>query len=465
MESLSGIRGIYGNGITEALARRYVFAYCKLFENKLSKIIIAGDSRPSTPSLKKAAVQAFIDCGVKQVINVGIVPIQVAEHAVQTFQAQGGLYISASHNEPEYNGFKFLKNDGAILYPEQSGELIKLAHNQGKVDSVDNTNEADIKDMSRQAIKDYIDFVLKRLGEQVVKNIKKSKFKVLADPNGGSALTILNKFFAQLGVEAKIINNKLGEFNRLIEPKPESLAPLTEEIKNSEFAFACGFDCDADRVELVIDPNSAFAKEMEPMLDGNYVMALVCDIYLEGTDNQVVVTNTATSPLVRDVIQKHKATAKEAELGEMAVVKEMENQNSIIGGEGSNGGVIMPPIKCRDGLMTIALILKMMAQQKKTISEILMSYPRYYSDRVAIKCSAEQGAIMQDKLEKYFREQGMRVNRTKDTKVWVDNNSYIWFHQSGTDLGTFRIIVDSDNKQKTHQLLELGVNAFNKLKE
>ena len=312
MESLSGVRGIYGNGITEALARQYVFAYCKLFENKLSKIIIAGDSRPSTPSLKKATAQAFIDCGVEQVINVGIVPIQVAEHAVQTFQAQGGLYISASHNEPEYNGFKFLKNDGAILYPEQSGELIKLAHNQGKVDAVDNTDASDIKDMSKQAIDVYIDFVLKRLGEQVVKNIKKSKFKVLADPNGGSAVTILNKFFVKLGVKAKLINNKLGEFNRLVEPKPESLAPLTEEIKDSQFAFACGFDCDADRVELVIDPNSAFAKEMEPMLDGNYVLALACDVYLEGTDGQVVVTNTVTSPLVRDVVKKHKATVKEA---------------------------------------------------------------------------------------------------------------------------------------------------------
>lgn len=465
VESLSGIRGIYGKGITEKLTRQYVFAYCKLFEGKLSKIIIAGDSRPSTEALKKVAKDTFASCGViKEIVDVGTVPIQIAEYAVQKYMADGGLYISASHNEPEYNGFKFLKNDGALLYPEQSEELIKLAHQPEALSSSDKMHQGSFLEKQEEAIDSYVEYVLDKLGKEATKSVKPANFKILVDPNGGSAVTVLDKFFAQLGVQAKIINNKLGEFNRLIEPKPESLAPLVKEMKDNQFEFACGFDCDADRVELVINPDSEFAKEMKPMLDGNYVMALVCDVYLQNTRDQVVVTNTVTSPLVRDVIKKHKAKVKEALIGEMAVVKEMENQNSIIGGEGSNGGVIIPPIKCRDGLMTIALILKMLAEKKQSLSDILMSYPRYYSDRKAIKCSEEQGAVMQDKLEQYFKEQGFRVDRIGDTKVWVDGNSYIWFHQSGTDLGTFRIIVDSDNKQKTAQLLERGVKVFNKLR-
>ena len=60
-------------------------------------------------------------------IDVGILPIQVLEYAVVKFGADGGVYVSASHNEPEYNGFKFLKEDGAVLYVEQFNKFIEIA--------------------------------------------------------------------------------------------------------------------------------------------------------------------------------------------------------------------------------------------------------------------------------------------------------------------------------------------------
>lgn len=425
IESFSGIRGIYGKGIDEQLAKQYVYAYCKLF--KLSKIVIAGDTRPSSMSLIKAMIRAFQDYGV-DVINIGVVPIQTAEYAVIKFKAQGGVYITASHNEPEYNGFKFLKHDGAIIYADQAKKLISLAH---KIKPCKRSTSKVIN-KHKQAVDLYVDFIAKKIG--------KIQGNVVADPNGGAGIEVLKKLFKRLGVKYTMINDKPGIFNRLIEPNEKSL----KHLKGFDFAF--GLDCDADRVQLVIDSH---------IVSGQYVLALACDAVLKGTKNKTIVTNDCTSYLVRDVIKRYNAKIKEVEVGETNVVKAMEKHNSPIGGEGSNGGVIIFPIKCRDGIMAVCLILKMFKK------DILKDYPKYYSDRVQLKCSNPK---IKNRLEKHFKGHVIKKTGgiTGGLKIMFGKNSYLWFRQSKTEPGVFRIIADSDNRKKVDHMLKLGIKSFKK---
>lgn len=319
----------------------------------------------------------------------------------------------------------------------------------------------------QEAVDSYINYVLDKIGQTVVEKIKKAGFKVLADPNGGTSIILLERLFEKLGVKAKIINNELGKFNRIIEPKAESLKTLAEELTGENYDFACGFDCDADRMEFVLPPNSAFSQKMgTPNVSGNYVLALACDAILQGTSGQVVPTNDVTSYLVRDVIKKYNATVFEVEVGEIKVVEAMERNNCLIGGEGSNGGVIIMPLKCRDGLMTICLVLKLMASQNKTLSEILIDYPAYFSDRTKLACSPEKAVIIREKIEGYFKEKGWVIKKTGDEtgglKAHSDENSYVWFRQSKTEPGTFRIYVECDtNQEKAKSLLTEGIKAFN----
>ena len=463
VESFSGIRGVYGEGLTEQLARDYTFSYCELFSDNKDLLVIGGDSRSSTPSLKKAIINAFGDYGIKRVFDVGVVPIQVAQYAIGQFKAQGGVYITASHNEPEYNGFKFLKQDGALLYPEQSNKLTHGVYNLQELPAKSDQG-IEVAFKQDEAIQKYVDYVINRIGQKSVEVIKQAHLKILLDPNGGSAINVLNRLFNKLGVEAKIINDQLGEFKHTIEPNAQTLTPLGRELENGEYQFACGFDCDADRVEIVIPPNSSFAKEMGVALSGNYVLALACDIFLEGTDSQVVVNNDASSYLVRDVIDKYKAKVVEVEVGEMNVVKEMESQKSIIGGEGSCGGVIIPPIKCRDGMMTIVLFLKMLANSQKSLPEILDSYTKYYLLREKVQCSPENVIKFKENFEKYFKDQGYRIQKTGDQtgglKAVADENNFVWCRQSKTEPGTFRIWADGKDKEKVKSLLNQAIEIF-----
>ena len=469
IESFSGVRGIYGSGITADLLRRYIFCYCELFKGKLKAVVVAGDTRPSTLVLKKAAIVAFRSCGVKKVIDVGIVPVQVCEYAILKFKANGGIYITASHNEPEYNGWKILKKDGALIYARQSEKLIEAVHKM-KPSSLYKSNSAPsssyVMHKENEAFDYYVKYVLGRLGKAAIQNIKKAGFQILIDPNGGSSIKTLKKLLSLLKVQARFVNDKVGHFNRLVEPNKESLAYLDKYLRGEQFEFAAGFDSDADRVELVVTSQTAYARDLGPVVSGNYVLSLACDAMLLGTKGQVVVTNDATAYLVRDVIKKYGAVMKEVEVGEMVVVEEMEKQKGLIGGEGSNGGVIIPPIKCRDGIMTLCLILKLMAQNKRKFSNILEEYPRYYWSHHKIACQPEQSFKIKNALENYYREKGYAIKKTGDQsgglKALADESNFIWFRQSKTEPGIFRCYIEGNNKEKVEKLAKEGLILFNK---
>lgn len=468
VESFSGIRGVYGEDITMELAGRYALSFCRLFCDKNSVLVIGGDSRVSTGTLKKEMGKVFSNFGVKKIIDVGLVPVQVCQLAVQNFRADGGVYITASHNEPEYNGWKFLKKDGAILSKNQAEKLIKLTHNLKKNNPDSAKNKAKIFNKNKEAIDGYLDFIFKKIGKKSSDKIKKANFKILADPNGGSATAILDKLFSKLGVRAEIINNRPGLFSRLIEPNLSSLSVIKDKVKNG-FEFGCGFDCDADRVEFVLPKDSEFSKISGQMISGQYVLALSCDALLPASKNQTVVVNDCTSNLVRDIAKKYGAKIKEVEVGETNVVEEMEKQKSIIGGEGSNGGVVIPPIKCRDGIMATVLILKLIAEKQKKLAYILSSYPKYYSERTIKECSVEDANLIKQKLEKYFKNKQYKIKKTGGItgglKILFDDNCYLWFRGSKTEAGKFRIISDGDSSDKVKEMLSEGSEIFEKLKK
>ncbi|MDP2950901.1 MAG: hypothetical protein Q8N55_00805, partial [bacterium] len=341
-------------------------------------------------------------------------------------------------------------------------ELINLVHDDEKefkkeLSSLDRRSLAPSKE--KEAINLYCEYVLEKLGKDAVDTIRQAGLKVLLDPNGGTALKVLKQLALKFNLKAKFVNDEIGVFNRLIEPKVESLAYLDKFFEKDGFEFAAGFDCDADRVEFVSNGS---------LINGNYVLALACESVLQGTENQVVVTNDVTSYLVRDVIKKYQAVTKEVEVGETVVVSEMEKQKSIIGGEGSNGGVIIPPIKCRDGIMTFCLILKLITEKGQPLSNILKGYPRYYSSHNKVACQPENALSLKRKLESYYQSKGYVIKKTGDDtgglKAECDQNSYIWFRLSKTEPGAFRIYVETDTSQaKADNLAKEAIQLFNTL--
>ena len=456
VESFSGIRGIYGKEFTDSAAVKYAYSYCSFLRDKLKKrnpvIAVGLDTRPSGLKLKNI-IMGILDCNF---IDVGIAPTPAIEFAVRHFNADGGIIITASHNEPEWNGFKFLSSDGSILKENEMNLVInkyKTFNNFHKI------QERKIHEKNEDTIEKYSEFILKIIGRGNIEKIKKSKQKIVIDPNGGTG-AIAKKILEKAGAEVAAVNMECAKFKRLIEPNEDSLKYLKNVIDESNADFAAGFDCDADRVEILLNDGR--------LLSGNYILALIVYEMLSRSDNpqkQVVVVNDATSNVVRDIAEKFGAKIKEVEVGEINVVEQMNKSKAIVGGEGSNGGVIIPPSKCRDGILTLLMVLSIVAENQKSLHEIIQEFPQYYTLKKKMEFTSSKHDSIKKSIKNYYSGKCFEIKETGGLKgglkVITGKNSFVWFRASKTESNVFRMICDSQKKEESKALMQEAVDVFN----
>jgi phosphomannomutase / phosphoglucomutase len=460
IESFSGIRGVYGSELTLEIVRRYALAYyngflknkCDGFENNCEekiKIAIGRDGRESGEEIFNALC-SVLNC---EILDLGVSPTPIVENAVRSFGCDGGIIITASHNEPEYNGFKFLGSDGGILKVNEVEEVIKRFYlisnedlNVDKEGLVFDISKQSIENYHDSALGSYIGFVRDIIGEGDL-----SGFKVLIDPNGGAGVDC-KVVFDEFGVDADYVNMGVGCFPRLIEPNLKSLSYLKERLVESNCGFGAGFDCDADRIEILLKNGE--------LVSGNELLGISVDNILSENKCPVVV-NDATSYLVKDICERNGCDFVEVEVGETNVVSKMDSLGSVIGGEGSNGGVIIGNSKCRDGILSVLYLLKILLKDKKGLSdesrlnELIKRLPKYYYIKEKVRLD-EDFEFIRGKIIDYYVKKGFDVFESGGLKggvKFVNNGSWVWFRQSKTEDKILRVIVDSKSFKVAEELL------------
>jgi len=270
--------------------------------------------------------------------------------------------------------------------------------------------------------------------------------KILVDPDGGAGI-LSKEIFEEFGVNASYVNMQPMEFKRPVEPNAQSLRYLQQEIRKQSCEFAIGFDCDADRVEILLDDGI--------LVSGNHILALIVEEILPKSKEKTVVVNDATSYVVKEITEKNQGTFKEVEVGEINVVDEMLRTNSPVGGEGSNGGVIIPPIRCRDGIATTLFLLKTLSTKGKSLRHLIKELPEYHYLREKLKIKNDFWNI-RNKIKDYYINKGFRIQETGDETGGLKalkDDSWIWFRQSKTEDNLLRIMIDSKDKGKAESLL------------
>ena len=459
VESFSGIRGIYDKGMNEKVATRYAYSYLSLLKNKHNdkkiKIVIGTDTRVSRDILKNAVIEV-LDCDI---IDIGIASTPMVEFAVRHFKAHGGIVITASHNEPYWNGFKFLDKDGAVLRPKDMDLVIKKYNEVKTLD-----NEAFLsrylyknKDPNKIKIRNvykkyneiniaYTNYILNFLNNEDKNKIKNSKLKIIIDPNGGTG-TIAKTILGKLDVKVHGINMKHEIFNRKIEPTQDSLLYLSNDVREKGYDFAAGFDCDADRVEIITKNG---------FISGNKLLALIAEGILRHAKNKVVVVNDATSSVVKEIANNNKAQYIETGVGEINVVDKIFDLKAPVGGEGSSAGVIIPPSRCRDGILTLIYLLKIIADNKKSLDELIKTLPQYYNIKRNINIDSKNYEKIKQNLKLHYIKKNCKIKESGEgsLKIFLSDDSFIWFRVSKTEADMLRIIADSPNKNKAESLIE-----------
>jgi phosphomannomutase len=365
--SYSGVRGIYGESLTRAVAARFAEAFVRLASQRFANpvVVVGRDTRPSGDALVPA-VMAGLTRWPCSLIDIGVVPSPTVQVAMAELRAQAAIIVTASHNPPEWNGFKFLLGPhNIVLNGEQTRQLFELSRTASSAASAAGISPAPSR--RDEALDAHVRRVL---GQVDVAAIRRRRFKVAVDSCLGAGDEVTLRLLEDLGCSATPVRAE-----RDSEPVAANLTALSAAVRDAGCDVGMAQDLDADRLALVTEGGEAIGEEC--------TLAFAVDHLLQRNRaaSPVVVKNSSTSRMIDDLCAAHGAELREVRVGEVnlsqAMIELVEQGRTVFGGEG-NGGVIYPPV-CygRDSLIGIALVLEYAAASGRSLSDLRARLPQY----------------------------------------------------------------------------------------
>ena len=433
----NGIRGLANKELTPEMAIRVGYAIGTFF--KRGTLIIGYDARTSGPMLTNA-VTAGLNATGCNVLLAGMAPTPTLQYAVRHHKPNGAVIVTASHNPPEYNGIKVIGNDGIEISHECEIEIENIYYNQ-KARLTDWKGIGGTRELPG-IIDEYIDAIKKHVN---VPEIARRHYRILIDGANSVGSLTGPRLARELGCKVTTLNANIdGTFpGRLPEPRPENLGDLAATVKAVGADVAVAYDGDADR--------SIFVDEKGSIIMGDQTFALVAKYFLKDNKGEKIVTPVSSSTIIKDIADEYHGHIVWTKIGSVTVAQTMKEQKAKLGGE-ENGGIFYGPHQpVRDGAMSTALILSIMARAGKKLSTLLGELPQYFIEKAKIECSEE---LKQKVLERLIKQtEGLKTNTLDGVKIWFKNNSSILIRPSGTE-PVYRLYADAKNSREAKQLIK-----------
>jgi len=441
--SYSGIRGIFPLDLTPKVAYGFGKAYVRLLakKRKTPLILLGRDTRDSGEDLENAMISGLLSvpCIIQ---SLGIVATPTIQQALADYSADGGVIITASHNPPEWNGFKFFKAPNyTVLSPLEMKKLFEIYSELGGRVKFENAPLPYQPD-SNLAVNLHLEKILSYVDVEL---IRKQMFVVELDSAGGTGEVLGTKLLEKLGCRVELLRS-----GRNSEPIPANLTGLCEVVKARKAHLGLAQDLDADRLAIVSEQGRAVGEE--------YTLALVCRHLLEKfrTQHPVVVKNSATSHLINYLAGQFGAQVVETKVGEinlsLALKKYLDERRVAFGGEG-NGGVIFPPLSLgRDSFIGMAFLLEYLALRKKPVSQLIAEFPVFCQEKKKIPLkSREKPDDYFKKLKKAFPK--AEFNTIDGLKIIFPDGSWLSLRSSNTE-PIMRLTAESGTPEQAKALLE-----------
>ena len=446
IKSISGIRGSIGGKVGEGLtpldAVLFAAAYGSWLKTQNSskklKVVIGRDARISGQMISDLVSSTLIGLGI-DVVNLGLSTTPTVEIAVPMENAQGGIILTASHNPKQWNALKLLNEKGEFISGAEGEMLLEIAKNQ-------DFEFAEVDDLG--SIRNDDSYMQKHIAAIIAlplvdsKLIKEANFKIVVDAVNSSGGIFVPALLKALGVSqiTEMYCEPNGDFPHNPEPLPENLKDLSQAMKVQKAAIGITVDPDVDRLAFVCEDGSMFGEE--------YTLVAVADYVLKHTPGATV-SNLSSTRALRDITEEKGQVYAAAAVGEVNVVAKMKEVNAVIGGEG-NGGIIYPDLHYgRDSLVGIALFLTHLATEKKSMTALRDSYPKYVISKNKIELTPEIDVdlILEKMALKYAEKE---VDTTDGVKIYIEKE---WVHlrKSNTE-PIIRIYSEASDEEAANKL-------------
>jgi phosphomannomutase len=349
-----------------------------------------------------------------EVIDLGVVSTPVIQHAISRMDAAGGMSIGASHNSAEWNALKFLGPRGSYLSTAEAGELLDIYH-------LRNFTFAEWDSIGAYrtqpgAIDSYLDEIAAAFDFDALRG-----YKVVVDCSNGTSSLVLERLNQRFGFRFILINAKTEGVSFAHEPNTSSrtvglqLAPLIEPL-GADAGFL--FDADSDRVALATNRGEPVSEEL--------VLPLLTDYLLPRSPGKLVITNLSTTALLEEIARKHRGRVLRVPVGRQAAIDALSAyrpEQVAVAGEGT-GAVMMPRFRfVYDGIASMLAVLSMMHEEGKSLSDILLSYPKFSILKGEIPLETQRIPALLTELQE--KNAGGQINISDGLRVdWPDR----WFH-------------------------------------
>jgi len=437
----NGVRGVFAEDFTLEFIHDLVLAISTYF--KEGTILVGYDGRHSSTVISKLVCStlnfAGLDCHL-----AGLVPTPCLEFATKTLGYNGGIMITASHNPPEYNGIKPIASDGVEISREDENviEEIFFKKNWKQRSSTFGSTKNDDR-----VIETYLDGIKSQVD---VSKIKSKNLKVILDlGNGAQAVTAI-KLCEQLRCEVITINQQIdGSFpGRGSEPTPNNLQELSSTVVKNNADLGIAFDGDGDR--------SIFCDNKGMLLSGDKSALLLSNYLLKKNPNSKVVTCTNSGNSIDKIVTQTNSTVIRTKVGSIEVSRKMITENALLGFEENGGFMFGKHNHVRDGGMTLALFLELLASSNKSLNEELATLPPSFTTKDKISCKKEDVDRIISKLLDEFPNSDI----SDGIKIIFDKKNWVMVRPSGTE-PIIRIYAESDSEKNLEILMKEYIQKIN----
>jgi phosphomannomutase/phosphoglucomutase len=443
-----GVRRTANDVLTPEFASRLAACYGTQIKGKVA---VGGDTRTSTLMLKQAVTAGLLSSGC-DVVDLGILPTPGVQYAVRKYY-DGGVMITASHNPPQYNGLKFLDEDG-IGIPDDMELAIEKLYFDEEPDRVPFSEIGQLYHNDK-VIDEYVDEAVSKVDAQAIKD---AGLKVVVDCGSGAGCFTAPYLIRKLGCDVTTLNSQPDGFfpGRNPEPIEENLQELIHVVKELNADIGLAHDGDADRT-ICIDEKGNFVL-------GDKTFTLVEKQMLKENDGGIIVTTVATSQAIYDVADEYNGEVIATAVGDLLVARKLKDEDGLFGGE-ENGGLIFPDfVYGRDAVMTVAKILEIVAKEKKPLSELVAELPVYYASKTKIECPDDEKEFVMSSIAKEIQETtDFELDLTDGVKI-LKEDGWVIIRPSGTE-PIFRCFAESDSQDKADEMTDWGLSLIKKYKK
>ena len=354
------IRGVVPTQLNPEVARLIGLAFRT--EIAGSNVAVGRDMRIHSDEIASALRKGLVGSGCN-VIDLGRISTDALYFAVGHLKLDGGIMVTASHNPPEYNGFKMCRRDAEPLSGNDGINRMQELISLGDLDEPVGGGRVEKKDI----LSDFAEHVLSFIDRARIR-----PFKVVIDAGNGMAGVTVPRVFEHLPCKLIPMYFDLdGRFpNHLANPiEPENVRDLRERVLAEKADFGVAFDGDADRMFLIDDKGVP--------VGGDIVTLLVAKSLLSKNPGATVLYNTICSRAVSEGIVAAGGRAVRTPVGHALIKPMMKKENAIFGGEHSGHFYFQKNWYADSGLIAMLVAMEVMSESKKSLSALIGSLDPY----------------------------------------------------------------------------------------